>query len=75
MIAVLESSFPNFNFTSKENNIRYSLFIDTFGKAEMRVKNDYFDRRVKTLKCGFHPPDAYELALLHTTRIIWSSYE
>ena len=36
--AILEDNFPNFYLTCKENNIHYSLLIDMFGKAEMRVK-------------------------------------
>ena len=36
--AVLEGSFPNFNLACKENSIHYSLLIDMFGMAEMRVK-------------------------------------
>ena len=36
--AVLEGSFPNFNWTCKENSVYYSLLIDTFGKTEMQVK-------------------------------------
>ena len=33
-------------------------------------KCNWFDRRVKNLKCGWYPPDACELALLE----IWSRY-
>ena len=51
--AVLEGSFPNFNMTCKENRLHYSLLTDMFCKAEMRGKGNSFDRRVKTLKCGF----------------------
>ena len=37
MTGVVEGSFPNFNLTCKES-VHYQLLIDTFGKAEMRVK-------------------------------------
>ena len=40
--AVLEGSFPNLNLTCKENSVHYSLLIDMFGKAEMRVKRQLF---------------------------------
>ena len=36
--AVLEGSFPNFNLTCIENTVHYSLLIDMFLKAEMRVE-------------------------------------
>ena len=38
LTAVLEGSLSNFNLTCKENSIHYSLLIDMFRKAEIRVK-------------------------------------
>ena len=59
LTAILEGSFPNFNSTSKEKRIHYSLLIDMFRKAEMRVKRKRFSQegedfrmRVTRARCG-----------------------
>ena len=67
--AVSEGSFPNYNLTCKENTIVFTihsaLLIDTcLVRQECGWKDNCFDRRVKTLKCGWHPPYLGELALL-----------
>ena len=42
--------------------IHYSLIC--LVRQKCRWKGNWFDRRVEALKCGWHPPDAGELALL-----------
>ena len=44
--------------------IHYSLIC--LVRQKCGWKGNYFDRRVKNLKCGWQPPDAGELALLFT---------
>ena len=69
MTAVSEGSFPNFNLTRKEYTtvftIHSALLIDTcLVRQKCGWKGNCFDRRVKTLKCGWHQPGVSELALL-----------
>ena len=46
----------------KAFTINYSLIF--WVRQKCGWKGNCFDRRLKTLKCGWHPPDAGELALL-----------
>ena len=64
---VLEGSFPNFNLTCKENNVHYSYSWICLVRQKCGWKCNCFDKWVKTLKCGWHPPDAGELTLLILT--------
>ena len=41
----------------------------------MWLKRHFFDRRVTTLGCGRHPPDAGELTLLSTKNTIYSNLD
>ena len=49
-----------------------TTFIDMF---EYGWKGNCFDRRVKNLKCGRHPPDRDELALLNVATLIHQGVE
>ena len=51
--AVLESSFPNFNLTCKENNVHYSYSWICLVRQKCGWKGNCFDRWVKTLKSGW----------------------
>ena len=64
--------FPKFQFDLQKKTaftINYSLIY--LVRQKCGWKGNCFDKRVKTLKCGWHPPDAGELALLLLILTFW----
>ena len=57
----------------KAFTINYSLIC--LVRQKCGWKGNCLDRRVKTLKCGWHPPDAGELALLLYINVTMSTPE
>ena len=60
----MEGIFPDFNLTCKETvfTIHYSLIC--LVRQKCGLKDNCFDKQVKTSKCRWHSHDAGELALL-----------
>ena len=64
LTAVLEGSFQISIWLTKKTafTIHYSLIC--FVRQKCGGKGNGFDRRLKTLECGWHPPNVGALALL-----------